>query len=406
MQTEFGRGDITDAGSTARSVAIANRPESTRVVQVCLGFQTGGTPLAVAQFSRVFGGWVIYFGDQQASRIVDSALHIPVGSGPAAAKFSWVNSRSLAGARTLLESADLIICHALFRYHIQWAADIARRNGIPLWVVPHGSLDPWVFSYRSFQKKLWMRLFGNAILSSATAVLCATRREAAKAALLGLPMNSRIVMWAAEAPVGTTPASRREEIRQKLGILPSDRVLLFLGRLHEMKRPLETIRALKLSGAENVHLMVIGGDETISAGDCRSLSSELGIAARVHVLGPLFGAEKWDHIAAADGYISLSRRENFGYTVAESLMAARPLILSPGNDLGGELENVGCGWLLKTDEEQEAADAIREFALLGIAELRASGEKGQAWARSHLSPENLNASLTGLLAETTSLRND
>jgi glycosyltransferase involved in cell wall biosynthesis len=329
----------------------------------------------------------------------DSIIEVPTHPGFLGRHLAWSDARGLECARAALERADLIVCHVLHRYHIQWAAGIARDRAIPYWVVPHGSLDPYVFTYRRWRKGLWMKAAGNGILGRAGAVVFATQQERRKAEMRNVAMNSRVLHWPVQAPACPGRPAAREQIRAALGIAPDDRVLLFLGRLHPGKRPLETIQALHRSGAKNVHLILVGIDGILTAGDCHRAARELGVSG-VHAVGPQFGERKWEYLAACDGFISLSAKENFGYSVGEALVSGKPVILSPGVDLAPDLEALHCGWLLKSDDSEAAAAAIGEFARMGAEELAAAGNRGREWARGALGTETFRRRIQSLYQET------
>ncbi len=48
---------------------------------------------------------------------------------------------------------DIVIIHSLFHIHSLVAYWYAKQKGIPYLFVPHGTLDPYVFSYNKIQKK-------------------------------------------------------------------------------------------------------------------------------------------------------------------------------------------------------------------------------------------------------------
>ena len=150
-----------------------------------------------------------------------------------------------------------------------------------------------------------------------------------------------------------------------------------------MKRPLETIDALAASGTD-VHLILVGNEFGVTVAECRERAQALGIASQVHPIGPVYGDDKAAYFAAADAYISLSRRENFNFTAAESMAAGLPVILSPGNDLGGEIVDVGCAWRLEDDELETAASAIRALVELSLESLESKGANGRMWALENL----------------------
>jgi glycosyltransferase involved in cell wall biosynthesis len=170
--------------------------------------------------------------------------------------------------------------------------------------------------------------------------------------------------------------------------------------LHEKKRPLETVAAVAAAENLKVHLAVLGGDETITTEIVRATGQRLGMQDRLHVPGAVYGEEKEAWLHACDGFISLSLQENFGYSAAEALSAGKPVILTPGNDLGGDLARVNCGWFLSDDLPLTAAAAVREWATVPAAELRERGARGLEFVRRELSFDRFAGNLRQLEAET------
>ncbi|HEX9023240.1 MAG TPA: glycosyltransferase [Geobacteraceae bacterium] len=360
-----------------------------RIVHVGLELvpSSGGSYQAIRDFSQIADSTVISFtgrGKQDADQVSASpVLHIPTSPGILGRAFSWASERDRARAGEVVRAADLVVCHILWRYHVHWIKALVERYNIPYWVVPHGCLDPYVFSYRSLVKKVWYRLFGRAFLENASSVIFATEKEKSKAAPYYDGENSRVIHW----PVAPVDVSRRgharDAVRRKYGIAADDRVLIYLGRLHSLKCPLETISAFARAGVAGTHLLMVGPEETITADDCMNLAERLHIR-NVHLVGPVYGEEKYDYLLASDAFVSLSCKENFGYTTAEALSAGLPVILSPGNDLSDELKGMECGWLLKDNTPETAMAAMREFALTDGQRLARMGENGRRWAVANL----------------------
>ena len=107
-------------------------------------------------------------------------------------------------AAELARNYDVIVCHMLFRYHNDWAT----RLGIPYFVVPHGSLDPYVFSYRRLQKELWMLACGTRFFR-AEGVIFATQRESQKV-FRGIGSDkAHVINWPVEDGAGKGPKPGR-----------------------------------------------------------------------------------------------------------------------------------------------------------------------------------------------------
>jgi poly(glycerol-phosphate) alpha-glucosyltransferase len=361
------------------------------VLQVALDCveEKGGIFKAVCTFQKVLGGIAISFTEPELMPGPDttSILHVPMAGGPFARRYGIPRQETLRRCvgEHIREGVQLLVIHGMFRYHTQWAASLARAANIPYWIVPHGALDPWVFSYRSFQKRAWMRLIGSRMLRGAKSVIVTTAREANKAANYLAGCNVRVVHLPVQhAAVGDREGARHL-VRKQLGIPAYARILLFLGRLHPMKRVIETIDAVQGANLPDVHLVIVGPSSPgLSEDDCRRHAYEVE-NRNIHVVGPHFGAAKDRWFLGADGFISLSHRENYNYSAAEALSFGLPVILSPGNDLAPELASSKAGWLLESFAQEEEVEAIRQFGLLSASELAAMGAAGMHWASANLS---------------------
>ena len=190
----------------------------------------------------------------------------------------------------------------------------------------------------------------------------------------------------------------RQLWRHKLGIEDNARLLLFLGRLQEVKQPLAVLDAFRQARAPYTHLVFAGPSEGYSPAEILHLARSMSIP-HVHAVGPVYKWDKDGLLAASDGLISLSVKENFNFAAAEAMAAQKPVILSPGNDLQGELLDLPCGWLLGSDEIHQAAHAIYEFATCPKEQLTKYGTTAGQWAVDNLGANTFKKRLDSLLAE-------
>jgi glycosyltransferase involved in cell wall biosynthesis len=123
-----------------------------------------------------------------------------------------------------------------------------------------------------------------------------------------------------DAPEPTRP---REATRRHFG-LPADRpVILSVGRLVEQKNQEVLIEAL--ARVPEAHLALAGGGQ--KHGAYRALATTLGVADRVHILGPLPSSDIADLYAAADLFAFPSVWETFGLAAVEAAMVGLPLVV-------------------------------------------------------------------------------
>jgi len=353
----------------------------------------GGIHRSVCNFARALDARILSFDDGRADRSThrDERPTVRIAARPRL----WnrgchvVTPAMRAEAAEHVAGADLLVVHSLFRGHAPWAARWARAHGRPYWSAPDGCLDPWALRRHAAAKRLWLARYGREFFTGATTIF-ATTREQQKAAAVLQNGRSVVIHWPVPLPAIDDGAAGRALFRAAHGIPEAARVLLFVGRLHPMKRPLETVEAFVRAGAADAHLVVVGKEEGVTQ---TQLEASVPAAARgrVHVVGPLAGAGLAAAFQASDGFVSLSHRENFGYSFAEALAYGLPAIVSAGHDLAHELVGprggFSCGWLLDGDVAGRAIDAIREWAATPPARLAALGAAGRAWGGEQLAFE-------------------
>jgi len=303
----------------------------------------------------------------------------------------WVTPGMAAEAARAVTGADLLVVHSLFRGHAPWAARWCREHARAYLEAPDGCLDPWAMQRNTLAKRAWLSTVGRQFFAGVARVVFATRREWQKAVVRMPEGKVAIIAWPVPLPLLDGRDAARSVFRTHHGICEGARVLLFVGRLHPMKRPAHMVEAFLRAAAPNCHLVVVGMEEGVSIA---SLLAMIPAEAkgRVHLVGPLAGADLAAAYHAADGFISLSHRENFGYALAEAIAHGLPVIASPGHDLAHDIsaaERSGfpCGWLLPDDAVHTAVAAIRDFAAMTPERLAAAGAAGRAWAADRLSFE-------------------
>ena len=240
--------------------------------------------------------------------------------------------------------------------------------------------------------------------AAAAVSVFATHRERDKAAPWTFSRRTAVVPWPLPLPgIDERPAARLR-FRRRLGIPEDAGILLSVGRLHSVKRPLETVAAFAAGAGPDDHLVMAGMDDDVTAARLRLAIPE-PLRGRVHLPGPLHGAALHEARLAADGSIALSWKENFGYSLAEALAYELPVIVSPGHDLAWELprDRAGrwpYGWLLRDDEPATAAAAVAEFARLRRERPGAAGlgrcSSARSWVAEELAPERFRERLLGL----------
>jgi glycosyltransferase involved in cell wall biosynthesis len=166
--------------------------------------------------------------------------------------------------------------------------------------------------------------------------------------------------------------------RRRLGIPPDAFVVLYLGRMHRIKRldlladAFDELRTTHRSA----HLVLAGHDEHGLLPDLtRRLSAH---ASFVHTLDAVSGQDKWALLRDADVTVQCSDSESFGMTVVESLAAGVPAVVTRSCPWQ-EIETRECGLWVEQHAPAIAA-ALRTLAD-DPARRRRMGERAAALAR-------------------------
>lgn len=320
---------------------------------------------------------------------------------PGARHFLVPNFGSLEAARRLIAGSDLISCHSFYTFHPPWVYQVCRRLGLPYWIVPHGILDPYVARRNPTLKRFYMTAVGRACLANAAATVFSSYNERDKALQTARVANPVVIPWPVHIPPEFDREAARSALRTRLGIPPDANLLLFLGRLHPMKRPLETIRMFAEAMDRCWHMLLVGHPDGISEEECQRVAKSCSVAGRVHIVPGVETAAVEGIIQGCDLFISFSWRENFNNAAAECLANGIPILLSPGNDLLADIgPSPAVGAL--SDNPSAAMASLKGWGSMDGDERLDRGRAGRNWAAANLSFEIFRNRLLDLRNQTLS----
>lgn len=305
---------------------------------------------------------------------------------PASAYYFWSGCYTKR-LDSLLDRADAVFLHGLFIHPFVHAALWCRRKRVPYAVIPHGSLDPWVFTYRRYRKELWLRLYGRLMLEDSSSVIFASQREKDKATRRWRIPNAEVINWPVPPVPGFDKAGVRHELRLACGLPEKCRIALFCGRIHPMKRPVETIETFLRTAPPDWVLLLVGphSPEVPEAMITKLCADSAG---RCRYMGAVCGERLADFYRAADLLVLMSHRENFSYAVTEALASGVPVVISDGVDLSSDIARESCGFVIDSSADRQTVECeLRKCFACEPALLHSMGARGQDWVRRELSEE-------------------
>jgi len=255
----------------------------------------------------------------------------------------------------------LSVIHAHSPFVTGWMGmRYARRYGMPLVYTYHTQLEAYVH-YVPFDAKA-TRFAANRLTRTfanlADAVIAPTPAMAARLRELGVTVRIETV------PTGIDVAlfgagRRREDVRERIGVRPEDRLLLAVGRLAKEKNLPLLFEALARTNDPSTKL-VIAGDGPFRA-ELEQLARTLGVFERSRFLGFVSRQDLPDLYASADAFVMASTTETQGIVQAEALAAGTAVIAA---DAPQNRDVLGSAGLLVPPTAQAFADAFAQVPSL------------------------------------------
>ena len=142
-----------------------------------------------------------------------------------------------------------------------------------------------------------------------------------------------------------------EEIKEKYGYQPNEKVLLFIGRMIDEKQPVRMIDILAEIRKKdtNYKLLMVGTGELKAAVETRT--KELALQDAVQLVERIPNSDIWELYRLADSFVNLNQQEIFGMAILEAMYYGCKVVawVAPGPNL--IIENGKSGWLVKSDAE-------------------------------------------------------
>lgn len=156
----------------------------------------------------------------------------------------------------------------------------------------------------------------------------------------------------------------KAEIRARLGYDQSAFVILFLGSIKEIKRPLDILESLSILGREYLQshqilaLFVGEGDQQA---ELESRANEAGLQNHIRLVGKVPYAETGQYYGLADLYIIPSRYEGTSKSMLGAMYYGLPIIGSDVPGINNVLKNEESGLLFRFGDAAHLAQMLQRL---------------------------------------------
>ena len=256
-----------------------------------------------------------------------------------------------------------------------FVSHFARKNNIPYVVQAHGSVLP--FFQKEGLKNLFDKVFGFRILHNASCVFALTEVEKEQYLKMGVEEDKIEIV-----PLGINLEEyenlpQKGSFRSRFNIAEDDKLILFVGRIHEIKGLDLLVDAfndlIDHNGEVSIKLAIVGPDDGYLS-KLEEKINEYSLKENVIITGPLYKEEKQEALVDCDLFVMPSKYESFTTSGLEAMACGKPLVLTKNNHIHDWVDgNVG----IACDDDKDSLRKAIEAALFDDDLSTVYGENGK-----------------------------
>jgi len=244
---------------------------------------------------------------------------------------------------------DIIHIHEHRTFLAVVVAYYARKYKIPYVVQAHGSVLP--FFQKQTLKKFFDLFFGYKILKNASKIIALTKTEAEQYKKMGVDEDKIEIIPNGIDISEYNNLPKRGEFRKRYQINEKDKIVLYVGRLHENKGIGLLVEAFSeiSKKLKYVKLVLVGPDDGYKQ-KLVELTKKLKIEDKILFTGFVTNEEKTSAFVDADVFVNPRTDEIFGIVFLEACACGTPVVCAKGCGLA-DLINNKCGYAVEYNKK-------------------------------------------------------
>ena len=268
-----------------------------------------------------------------------------------------------------IKGYDIVHIHEHRQTLAIFTSHFARKNNIPYIVQAHGSVLP--FFQKEGLKNLFDKVFGFKILHNASCVFALTEVEKEQYLKMGVDEDKIEIV-----PLGINLDEYENlpdygKFRSKFNIGENDKLILFVGRIHEIKglgllidsfndliNQHNENHSLEDISSSSIKLAIVGPDDGYLV-KLEDKIKEYSLEDNVIITGPLYKEEKQEALVDCDLFVMPSKYESFTTSGLEAMACSKPLVLTKNNHIHDWVDgSVGLACDDNKDSLREAIEKV------------------------------------------------
>ena len=140
-------------------------------------------------------------------------------------------------------------------------------------------------------------------------------------------------------------------MKMKYGYSPEQKVLLFIGRLIDEKRPLKMMELFKrIVEKDSCYELLLVGSGELKEKVLDAIHT-YGLDKKVQFIEKIPNTQIWELYRISDAFVNLNRQEIFGMAILEAMYYGCKVVAWQAPGPGYIIENGVSGWLVNNDQE-------------------------------------------------------
>jgi len=274
------------------------------------------------------------------------------------------------------DGIQVLHSHGLWTHIHNVAYQLSATKGLPHLISTHGMLSTGALQFRRWKKTPIARWFQDASLNQSSCIHVTSEKERREIRDYGLKNPVAVIPLPISIP---SEFIADELVKRKIGAtLNGKRVLLFLGRIHQVKGLERLISAW--SACDEFHqeweLVIAGPGEVSFTNFLRRLAEKNRSDSSITFLPELGASSKWWLYRRAELFVMPSDFENYCLSIAEALTSGLPVLTTSGTPWHS-IKDEGAGWWIEPTTH-ELISTLKLSLGMNAGQLSLLGEQARA----------------------------
>ncbi|MCW4029672.1 MAG: glycosyltransferase family 4 protein [Candidatus Bathyarchaeota archaeon] len=279
--------------------------------------------------------------------------------------------------KSQIKNFDVIHGHEYLTFENIVIHYYAKKYNVPYVISAHGSL---IHFGKKIRKRLFDLTFGYHILKDASAVIALTDLESQQYRNVGVPDNLIKIVPNGLDLAAYTDLPPKGSFKKKFNIAPEDNIILYLGRINEIKGLSFLVKAfsnlITNSKEKNIRLVIIGADDGYLK-ELTILINSLNLSEFVVITG-LLPSEFDKKAAFVDSVVCIypGKFEPFGLVSLEAAACGLPVIVISETPMARHVKDGDFGFAINYDDIPAMVNSIK-CLLVDPARSKVMGANGR-----------------------------